>query len=72
MEKQREEDFQKKREEFERKEKELDRQYNSRNRSSSRAKKSYLDKGIDSILGTVTRSIGREIARGILGSIKKR
>lgn len=72
LEKQREEEFQKKREEFERKEKELDRQYNSQNRSSSRPKKSYLDKGIDSILGTVTRSIGREIARGILGSIKKR
>lgn len=35
-------------------------------------KKSYVDKGIDSMLGTITRSIGREIARGILGSIKKK
>ena len=31
----------------------------------------YLDKGIDSVFGTITRTIGREIARGILGSIKK-
>lgn len=39
---------------------------------SSRRQKTYVDKGIDSMLGTITRTIGREIARGILGSIKKR
>lgn len=37
-----------------------------------RQKKSYVDKSIDSILGTVTRTIGREIARSIMGSLKKR
>lgn len=41
-------------------------------KASSRRKKSYLDKGIDSMLGTITRSIGREIARGLLGSITRR
>lgn len=39
---------------------------------SSRTQKTYFDKGIDSMLGTITRTIGREIARGLLGSIKKR
>lgn len=39
---------------------------------SSRTQKTYIDKGIDSMLGTITRTIGREIARGILGSMKKR
>ncbi|MBU5669368.1 DUF853 domain-containing protein [Peptoniphilus sp. MSJ-1] len=39
---------------------------------SSRRQKSYIDKGIDSMLGTITRTIGREIARGLLGSIKKK
>ncbi|RLK63497.1 DUF853 family protein [Atopobacter sp. AH10] len=51
-----------------RQEKELERQQ----KVSNRRKKSYLDKGIDSMLGTITRSIGREIARGLLGSIMKR
>ncbi len=37
-----------------------------------RNQKSYIDKGVDSMLGTITRTIGREIARGILGSIKKK
>ena len=39
---------------------------------SNRRQKTYIDKGIDSMLGTITRTIGREIARGILGSMKKR
>lgn len=34
--------------------------------------KSYVDKGIDSMLGTVTRTIGRQIARSIMGSLKRR
>lgn len=32
----------------------------------------YIDKGIDSFVGTITRSIGREIARGLLGSLTRR
>ena len=56
-----------KRKEMEKREKELEKE-----RKSSRKQKSYIDKGIDSMLGTITRSIGREIARGLLGSIKKR
>lgn len=32
----------------------------------------YINKGIDSMLGTITRAIGREIARGILGSLRKK
>lgn len=39
---------------------------------SNRSQKTYFDKGIDSMLGTITRTISREIARGLLGSIKKR
>ena len=39
---------------------------------SSRIQKTYIDKGIDSMFGSITRTIGREIARGILGSMKKR
>ena len=39
---------------------------------SSRRQKTYVDKGIDSMLGTITRTIGREIARGLLGSMTKR
>lgn len=53
--------------EIERREKELEKE-----RKSSRKQKSYIDKGIDSMLGTITRSIGREIARGLLGSMKKK
>ena len=53
--------------EIERREKELEKE-----RKSSRKQKSYIHKGIDSMLGTITRSIGREIARGLLGSMKKR
>ena len=53
--------------EIERRERELEKE-----RKSSRKQKSYIDKGIDSMLGTITRSIGREIARGLLGSMKKR
>lgn len=56
-----------KRKEMEKREKKLEKE-----RKSSRKQKSYIDKGIDSMLGTITRSIGREIARGILGSMKKR
>lgn len=56
-----------KRKEMENREKDLEKE-----RKSSRKQKSYIDKGIDSMLGTITRSIGREIARGILGSMKKR
>lgn len=56
-----------KRKEMEKREKELEKE-----RKSSHKQKSYIDKGIDSMLGTITRSIGREIARGILGSMKKR
>jgi len=41
-------------------------------KKASRKQKSYIDKGIDSMIGTITRSIGREIARGILGSMKKK
>lgn len=44
----------------------------AKEKKSSRNQKSYIDKGIDSMLGTITRSIGREIARGILGSIKNK
>lgn len=54
-------------EEYELRRKELEKE-----RKSSRKQKSYIDKGIDSMLGTITRSIGREIARGLLGSMKKR
>ena len=54
-------------EEYELRKKELEKET-----KSSRKQKSYIDKGIDSMLGTITRSIGREIARGILGSMKKR
>lgn len=32
----------------------------------------YINKSIDSMLGTITRTIGREIARGILGSLRKK
>lgn len=53
--------------EIERREKELEKE-----RKSTRKQKSYIDKGIDSMLGTITRSIGREIARGLLGSMKKK
>ena len=53
--------------EIERREKELEKE-----RKSSSKQKSYIDKGIDSMLGTITRSIGREIARGLLGSMKKK
>lgn len=53
--------------EIERREKELEKE-----RKSSQKQKSYIDKGIDSMLGTITRSIGREIARGLLGSMKKK
>ncbi|WP_062552222.1 helicase HerA-like domain-containing protein [Peptoniphilus phoceensis] len=54
-------------EELAKREKELEKE-----RKQDANKKSYVDKGIDSMLGTITRSIGREIARGILGSIKKK
>ncbi|MFR3064496.1 helicase HerA-like domain-containing protein [Peptoniphilus sp.] len=54
-------------EEYELRRKELEKE-----RKASHKQKSYIDKGIDSMLGTITRSIGREIARGILGSMKKR
>ena len=55
-------------------EKELDAQKKEfeKAQKSNRSQKTYFDKGIDSMLGTITRTIGREIARGLLGSIKKR
>ena len=56
-----------KEEELLKREKEL-----AKEKKSSRNQKSYIDKGIDSMLVTITRSIGREIARGILGSIKNK
>ena len=43
-----------------------------RAQKSGRSQKTYIDKGIDSMLGTITRTIGREIARGFLGSMIKR
>lgn len=55
-------------EELAKREKEISKSSNK----SSRRQKSYIDKGIDSMLGTITRTIGREIARGLLGSIKKK
>ena len=54
-------------EEYELRKKELEKE-----KKASRKQKSYIDKGIDSMIGTITRSIGREIARGILGSMKKK
>ncbi len=54
------------------KELEAQRKELERAKKSSRSQKTYIDKGIDSMLGTITRTIGREIARGLLGSIKKR
>ncbi|MDU2202669.1 MAG: helicase HerA-like domain-containing protein, partial [Anaerococcus hydrogenalis] len=53
----------------------LEKEKTSQKKESSkqhRQKKSYVDKSIDSILGTLTRTIGREIARSIMGSLKKR
>lgn len=62
----REEEYRIKEEELARREKEL----SKNSASSSRRRKSYIDKGVDSIFGTITRSIGREIARGLLGSLR--
>ena len=59
-------------EEERQKELEAQRKELERAKKSSRSQKTYIDKGIDSMLGTITRTIGREIARGLLGSIKKR
>ncbi len=53
------------------KELEAQRKELERAQKSSRNQKTYIDKGIDSMLGTITRTIGREIARGLLGSMKK-
>lgn len=53
---------------FKEREKELTRQEKAR----PRQKKTYVDKGIDSILSSLTRTIGREIARGLLGSMRKK
>ena len=54
------------------KELEAQRKELERAQKSGRSQKSYIDKGIDSMLGTITRTIGREIARGFLGSMIKR
>ena len=54
------------------KELEVQRKELEKAQKSSRSKKTYVDKGIDSMLGTITRTIGREIARGLLGSMTKR
>ena len=37
-----------------------------------REKYKYVDKTVNSILGAFTRQIGREMARGILGSFKRK
>ena len=37
-----------------------------------RRRKSAMDKGIDSLVGTVTRTVGRELARNLLGSLLKK
>lgn len=54
------------------KELEAQRKELERAQKSGRSQKTYIDKGIDSMLGTITRTIGREIARGFLGSMIKR
>ncbi|WP_077074786.1 helicase HerA-like domain-containing protein [Aedoeadaptatus urinae] len=54
------------------KELEAQRKEFERAEKSRRSQKTYIDKGIDSMLGTITRTVGREIARGLLGSMKKR
>ena len=54
------------------KELEAQRKELERAQKSRRSQKTYIDKGVDSMLGTLSRTIGREIARGLLGSIKKR
>lgn len=54
------------------KELEAQRKESERAQKSRRSQKTAIDKGIDSMLGTISRSIGREIARGLLGSMKKR
>ncbi|KXO16519.1 DUF853 domain-containing protein [Peptoniphilus sp. GNH] len=53
------------------KEKTLDEKVDKHFKSSSN-KKTYLEKSLDSILGSMTRTIGREIARGLLGALKRR
>lgn len=32
----------------------------------------YLNKGIDSFIGSMSRAVGRELARGLMGSLRKR
>lgn len=54
------------------KELEAQRKESERAQKARRSQKTAIDKGIDSMLGTISRSIGREIARGLLGSMKKR
>ena len=54
------------------KELEAQRKELERAQKSGHSQKTYIDKGIDSMLGTITRTIGREIARGFLGSMIKR
>ena len=54
------------------KELETQRKELERAQKSARSQKTYIDKGVDSMLGTLSRTIGREIARGLLGSMKKR
>ncbi|MDU2294042.1 MAG: helicase HerA-like domain-containing protein [Peptococcus niger] len=54
------------------KELEAQRKESERAQKSRRSQKTAIDKGIDSMLGTISRTIGREIARGLLGSMKKR
>jgi len=50
----------------------MEKELKKESKNKGRRQKSYIDKGIDSMLGTITRTIGREIARGLLGSIKKK
>ena len=54
------------------KELEAQRKELERAEKSRRSQKTYIDKSVDSMLGTLSRTIGREIARGLLGSMKKR
>ena len=54
------------------KELEAQRKELGRTQKARRSQKTAIDKSIDSMLGTISRTIGREIARGLLGSMKKK
>lgn len=69
-------DFKEREDEISAREKELEKIRREREREkenrSTRREKSLIDKSVDSMLGSLTRSIGRELARGIMGSLKKK